>query len=163
ADIEKADQVQLQTTVMQKGLYAGADTLTTKLPKETLNLLNAHLKKSGQNIAIMDKMKPWLAGMTIALLEYQKIGFKEELGIDNHFIKAARDKKKVLELENAMFQLDLLSGFSDDQQEKFLRYSLAEVERMKEQITEMIAAWKKGDGDAFHKVSMKGNEKYPGI
>lgn len=163
ADIEKVDQIQLQTTVMQKGLYQGGDSLSKKLPKETLDALNAHLKKSGQSAATMEMMKPWLVGLTISMLEFQKLGFKEELGIDKHFLDAARDKKKILELESAQFQVDLLSGFSDDQQEKFLRYSLAEVGRMKEQLTEMVSAWKKGDGDSLHKVSIKGNEKYPGI
>jgi len=163
ADIEKVDQVALQTAVMQKGLYQGGDSLSKKLPKETLDALNAHLKKDGQNAAALDMMKPWLVGLTISMLEFKKLGFKEELGIDKHFLDAARDKKKILELESAQFQIDLLSGFSDDQQEKFLKYSLAEVGRMKEQITEMVATWSKGDVETFHKVSLKGNEKFPGI
>jgi len=163
ADIEKVDQVQLQTSVMQKGLYQGGDSLSKKLPKETLDALNAHLKKDGQSVAALDMMKPWLVGLTISMLEFKKLGFKEELGIDKHFLDAAREKKKILELESAQFQIDLLSGFSDEQQEKFLKYSLAEVGRMKEQVTEMVATWSKGDVDAFHKVSLKGNEKFPGI
>lgn len=163
ADIEKVDQVQLQMTVMQKGLYKGGDTLSKKLPKETVDALDAHLKKDGQSVAAMEIMKPWLVGLTISMMEFKKMGFKEELGIDKHFLDAARDKKKILELESAQFQIDLLSGFSDDQQEKFLRYSLAEVGRMKEQMTEMVASWKKGDSAALHKAAVKGNEKYPGI
>lgn len=163
ADIEKVDQVQLQMSVMQKGLYQGGDTLSKKLPKETLDALNVHLKKDGQSAAALDMMKPWLVGLTISMLEFKKLGFKEELGIDKHFLDLARDKKKILELESAQFQIDLLSGFTDDQQEKFLKYSLAEVGRMKEQVAEMVATWTKGDADAFHKVSTKGNEKFPGI
>lgn len=163
ADIEKVDQVQLMMAVQQKGLYQGGDSLSKKLPKETLDALNAHLKKSGQDAASLDMMKPWLVGLTISMLEFKKLGFKEELGIDKHFLDAAREKKKILELESAQFQIDLLSGFTDDQQEKFLKYSLAEVGRMKEQVTEMVATWSKGDAETFHKVSTKGNEKYPGI
>lgn len=163
ADIEKVNQVELQTTVMKKGMYPGADTLSKKLSKESADALKAYLDKSGGALMLFEKMKPWLAGLTISMMEIQKLGFQPNLGIDKHFIDKARDKKKVLELESASFQIDLLSGFSDEQQDKFLRYTLAEVENMKEDMKVMITAWKKGDATGLHELLNKGVKKYPDL
>ena len=64
-------------------------------------------------------------------------GLKPENGIDLHFLKQARGRKEILELESADFQIRLLSGFSDELQRLFLEQTLddplstrAEVEKM---------------------------------
>jgi uncharacterized protein YbaP (TraB family) len=163
ADVEKVNMAEMQAIVMKKGLYAGADTLSKKLSKESADALKAYMEKSGGALMMFEKMKPWLVGITISMLEIQKLGFQPDLGIDKHFLDKARDKKKILELESASFQIDLLSGFTDEQQDKFLRYTLAEVEHMKDEMTAMITAWKKGDAAGLHDVSHKAVKKYPDL
>ena len=73
------------------------------------------------------------------------MGLNMENGIDMHFLKLAKDKKEILELESAEFQIELLSGFSDELQVEFLKSSVEESSKLKEKYNGMLDAWKKGD------------------
>jgi uncharacterized protein len=160
-DITKIDQAKVQALMMEKGTYQGEDTLSKKLSPKTLELFNAYCQKSGAPAAAMDKFKPWMLSMMFVMMELQKIGFKPELGIDKHFLDKAGDKK-VLELESAEGQLTLLSGFSEEVQDKMLLQALAEVEAMKEDIVKAAGLWKKGDATGLKELMLDKNvKKYP--
>lgn len=91
-------------------------------------------------------MRPWMLAMFLTMTEMQKQGFDAELGIDKHFLAAARQNKKtILELESVQFQINLLSGFNDDLQEKFLISTIVDLANLKNDVDKMISAWKTGD------------------
>lgn len=78
-------------------------------------------------------------------LESVKLGFDPNLGIDKHFLSKAEGTKKVLELESLDYQVDLLSGFSDQDQELLLVYTLDDLRILEQELEKLTRAWTTGD------------------
>jgi uncharacterized protein YbaP (TraB family) len=163
ADVAGADQAQLQQKIFTRGMYgAGERTLEQDLPAD----LYAVVKKefSGLNFpdGMLDRMRPWLAALTLSALRLQKLGMDAENGIDLYFLKkAAETSKKVLELESVDFQIDLLSGFSPELQVQFLRQTLEDRTTLEAEMEAMLGAWKTGDAAAMERVIMENRRSNP--
>lgn len=163
-DLTKTDETKAQKLLANKGMYlpGSNDSLSKHLSAETRKALNSYLSKQGLPTAVYDKFKPWLVGLLIAKGELQKLGFQPELGIDQHFMREARaHEKKVIGLETEEFQLNLLSGFSDELQDEMLRLNLLEVNGLKALADEMMDTWKRGDESGMDAVLTKDVKKYP--
>lgn len=147
ADMNNIDQGKVQALTMQKGIYMDGTNLESKLSPELYKKLSDTLEKTGMiNITQAKMMKPWLVAITIPQLLIIKSGYKMDNGIDMHFLKAATENKKsILELESAEYQLDLISGFSEELQIEFLKNALDETEKFKEKFDEMVKAWQDDD------------------
>ncbi|MGH7820988.1 MAG: TraB/GumN family protein, partial [Candidatus Binatia bacterium] len=83
--------------------------------------------------------------MTITMMELKSLGIVAENGIDLHFLGRARGEKKIVELESAESQLELLSSFDGRQQQLFLEYTLRDVANLEKNFRDMFAAWRRGD------------------
>lgn len=147
ADMNNIDQNKIQTLTMQKGLYLDGSNLENVIDSKLYVKLTEVLDSIKIiNITQVKMMKPWLAALTIPQLMIMKLGYKMDNGIDMHFLKAASAKKmNILELESAEFQIELISGFSDELQIKFLESSLEESGNFNEKFSGMISAWKDDD------------------
>jgi hypothetical protein len=83
--------------------------------------------------------------MTLVSLESIKLGLDPNLGIDQYFLSKAEGKKKIVELESMDYQINLLSGFSDKDQELFLIYTLKDLRLMEQEVNQLTQAWISGD------------------
>jgi uncharacterized protein YbaP (TraB family) len=152
---ESVDQVKLMQTMMGTGMYKAGDSITKHLSEKCNKALKEFDEKNSLPMGYT-MMKPWLLAVTITVTEVQKLGFDPSLGIDKHFMTAAKEKKKeILELESVDFQLGVLSGFSDELQEKFLLSTFLEIGTIKAEFEKMIKAWKSGDVDNMEKLLFK--------
>jgi uncharacterized protein YbaP (TraB family) len=88
-------------------------------------------------------------------MEILKLGLNPSYGIDMHFMNKASGKKKIVELESLEYQFDLLSGFDDDEQEAFLRYTLRDLHVLEQELQSMIDAWKSGDTETLESIVKK--------
>ena len=57
-----------------------------------------------------------------------------------------------MELENLDYQIDLLSKFSDEEQELFLRYTLKDLDILSRELDELTKAWISGDARGVESV-----------
>ena len=158
---DAVDQVKLMQTVVERGMYKAGDTITKHLSEKGNKALKEFDAKSGLPLGYQ-MMKPWLVAVTITLTELQKLGFDPSLGIDKHFMAAAKKAdKKVLELESVEFQLGVMSGFSDELQEKFLISTILEISTIKTEFDKMIQAWKDGDVENMEKMLFRQLKEEP--
>jgi uncharacterized protein len=157
ADMNSLDQTKLQMLTMQKGLYLDGNSLEKVLDEETYRALKTALDSiSLISITQVKLMKPWLAAITVPQLLIMKYGYSLDNGIDMHFLKAAQKRKMTIkELESAEFQIELISGFSEDLQVKFLKSALKETGTFKNKFDEMVSAWKKGDAKKMDDIINK--------
>ncbi len=72
----------------------------------------------------------------------------ERLGLPVEFAKAA-GKKKILELESLDYQIDLLSGLDDTEQELFLLYTLKDLKILVQEVDKLVDAWKSGAAESM--------------
>jgi len=79
----------------------------------------------------------------------QKLGLAPEDGIDMHFLNQAKEAKdkKVVELESADAQLDLLMGIDGTLGDKWLAETLKDSN--KEEVEKVAKAWREGDDKAL--------------
>ena len=60
-----------------------------------------------------------MLALTLEALQLMKLGFDPGQGIDAYFLSKAQGSKKILELEGVEEQFNLLSSFSDKEQDLF--------------------------------------------
>jgi uncharacterized protein YbaP (TraB family) len=157
-DLAAQDQDALQELLKDKGVYGGNDTLARHLPPATYDGVRKYAAGLGVPAELTDRMRPWALNVFITLLEAQKAGLKPELGIDQHFLKYAKqgvgpEKKAVVELESAEEQLGLLASFPDKQQADLLAATLEGAGHSSEAIDKLVEAWKSGDADTMHRMT----------
>ena len=148
-DVSKIDVGKL----IETAFYTGDDTLEKHVSSETYELVKKEFEGLGFPIWIVSKQKPWFLALSSTSLELMKQGFDPTYGLDMHFLNEASGKKKIKELESIDYQINLLSGFSDSEQEAFLRYTLQEVNSVDKEVDEVVKAWKNGDEKGMEAVA----------
>jgi uncharacterized protein YbaP (TraB family) len=148
ADVRNVDMAKTQAMVLQKGLYAPDDSLWNHVSPETKKHLEEFCAKYQMPAEMFARMKPWVVSIAIPTIPLLKAGMDPNLGIDMYFLKKA-DHKRIVEIESAQWQLDLLSGFPDDLQEKMLASAAQEGATMMDSLKHLQDAWSAGDADAL--------------
>ena len=147
-DIAKIDIQKL----MESAFYPGNETLEKHVSRETYEFVKKGIEGSGIPIDLVTKQKPWFLALVLESLELLKLGFDPNYGIDKYFLSKAEGKKKILELESLEYQISLLSGFSDNDQELFLIYTLKDLHVMEEELSPLIQAWVSGDAQGMESI-----------
>ncbi|MCB1018844.1 MAG: TraB/GumN family protein [Acidobacteria bacterium] len=154
-NMNAVDQQAISAKTMKLGVNFDGTTLADALPPEELEALKKFCTERGLPFAALNIMKPWLAAMTLAIMEYQRQGYDFNLGLDRHFLKqAAESGKEVVQLESADFQLDMLSSFSQELQTKFVIYSIRELDDVTDNVEALMSAWRSGDAGKLEELML---------
>jgi len=132
--------------MMQKGMLQDGKTLDDILSAELKVKVLAVLGENEGMWTVFKKFTPGLLAMTLSLQEIQKIGFNESLGLEKHFLDAARGNKDIRSLETMEQQMSLIFGLEGPLQFAFLESTLDQLDDMQPIMEKLIAAWKAGDG-----------------
>lgn len=161
ADPGRAMEEELQQRMVLSAIYPGNDTLRQHLSRETYDLAAREMERIGIPIEQFAKAKPWFLAMTMQVLELQRLGYSPEYGLDLYFAGKARGKKKIVELESFDYQIRLLNGFSDREQEHFLLYTISDLASLREGMDELMRAWRTGDAKGMERIVTKALTDYP--
>ena len=169
ARTDKAPEVQRRLFMLtfRYGFYRGDRTLRDDLSREDFALLKKVAAKSKMPVERMERMKPWLAALTLSLMQVQKKGkLKVQYGIEHYFHrenKKLQKPKEIIELEGAEFQVKLFGTLALPKQVLFLRYTLQDIDGKAadpktegQSIRDMVAAYKRGDAKFFQKNFLDG-------
>jgi hypothetical protein len=108
--------------------------------------LNAFLTRYGMPPALFARYRPWMAGLAVSMLPMIKAGLNPDQGIDMYFLNKAGDKP-VEQLEDAAWQIKLLSSVPDTDSDKYLLLSLKQAEHSEETWTKLAKFWSEGAAD----------------
>jgi uncharacterized protein YbaP (TraB family) len=152
------------STIMQKsGLYAPPDSLDKHLDPATLAKLQTAVSATGMPAQVFMQMRPWFAGMTLALLKLQAAGYQPQYGIDVHFFNALGGKR-FQALETIEEQAAMLSGMPPALQVDNLRQTLDELDQIAGIMRQAFAAWRRGDGRALDELMLAPfRKRYPAL
>ena len=152
-EVDMTDPANLQKSgvlIMQKGMLPGGTTLQDRLSPELWNRMEEYAAESDMNLAMYSKLKPGLVAMIMVLEEYKKQGFDPELGIDMHFLEAAKEQgKEIRELESIEAQLDLFFSIDDQLDDILMAEFLDQMDEIVAMTEEMVQLWKTGDVDGL--------------
>jgi uncharacterized protein len=141
------DQASLAPLVLRYGVDT-AHPLSTLLSDSD----NAALAKAAQlaglsgGASTLQPMKPWLAALTLSVAPLLKAGLDPNEGVDKQ-LKAQMTGagKPVFGLETAEQQIQFLADLPAPMQLAFLRDTLRDVDKTKDELLSLVSAWKQGD------------------
>lgn len=148
------DQSSVAPLVLQYGIDS-AHPLSSQLSDSD----NAALAKAAQlaglpgGVTTLQPMRPWLAALTLSVAPLLKAGLDPAEGVDKQ-LKAQMSNagKPVIGLETAEQQIQFLANLPTPMQLGFLRDTLRDVGKTKEELLSLIDAWKQGDVAAIAKL-----------
>ena len=142
------DQAAVQKAVLATAVRPQGQTLRGMMTPEDKVKYEAALAHVGMPPASFDRVEPWFAGITLAVVPLQKDGLLPENGVEstlNARAKALRQQHGAL--ETAEYQLGLFDSLPLDVQKRFLMEVVDSLPTVTADLGKMIDAWKEGDVD----------------
>lgn len=158
------DPASMQPLILQLGMDP-AHSLSSRLTPDQVAKLNKAAASLPGGEALLEPMKPWLAGMMLSLAPVLQAGYDPNSGVEfalkPEFTKA---NKPVRGFETAEQQIHYFADMSDKAQLDFLSSQLDDADTAADKLKEMIAAWYVGD---LAKLDQLNNadfrDKYPDL
>ncbi len=165
ADINNIGKTTMER-LRETGFYHGDDSISRHISPETYAYVRQEAERLGFPIASIDRQRPWLLGMMMSSMELMKAGYNPHYGIDKYFLTKAAGKKKILELESIDYQINLLAGLPDEEQEHFLIYAIKDLQTLIAQMDIVMEAWRSGNAGRVSSImerSIAGDERLRAI
>lgn len=152
-DIDAASDPATAMKMLQKGALPAGQTLQQLLPAKVYASFSNHVQEAGLPMMMFNSMKPGMATIMLEAVELAKSGADPEHGEDEHFFQLAKQSgRRIVPLESVDFQLDLMLSFAGPEEELLVEKSLDDIDDEKKEYTDMVTAWKTGDGDGLEKM-----------
>ncbi len=138
------DMAPLQAVMVQLGLDPST-TLTSRLSPEDAARLEALGGNAMERMA-MDRMRPWLASLVLALQPLARAGYDGALGADHVLMDQAHAAgKPVAGFETMEQQMRILAGMPEPFAMQLLHSTLEEAEQGTALVDTAVASWLSGD------------------
>ena len=135
--------------------------MKSTLPEDLYQKVREYFILHGIDIITMDMFRPWVIDTMVEELRLETMGYSVQHGIDMHFIeKALESSKKIIELETAEFQLELMSSFSDELMIQSIEEAF-ENPLTNEAIDVLFDAWEIGDTTVVESMIFDGLDEDP--
>jgi uncharacterized protein YbaP (TraB family) len=145
-DLDDLDPSAAQGWMLEHGMIGDDKTLGDIIGKPRYEKVEQEGNRLGLPVEALQRLEPWLVAMTLAQLQYMKLGFDPEQGVEKQLErKAQTDHKEITGLETLDEQLGLLANLSKDDQAKFLDLTLEEMHEMEGETDTLLRAWRAGD------------------
>ncbi|NOZ78398.1 MAG: TraB/GumN family protein [Acidobacteria bacterium] len=142
----RADAQELQA----RGMLPPGKTLQSLVPPSLRRRLETELGALGLRWRNIDRMKPWLAAMTLSDRALERAGYDPGHGIDLVlYRRAVKAGKEIRALETAREQIALLDGLGPRQQIGLLTQTLTELSELVPQVQRLTSMWRAGDADGL--------------
>ena len=149
--IEEVDMDELNNPVaimplLAKAVFSDGRTLDQVVSPELYKTVLARAEKAGVPAVAMQRMKPWMAAVSLTAPALKAAGFDANLGVDKYFFDKA--KSAGLErraLETVAYQFDRLDQMPLPMQEAMLRSVFADLDTQLSKVKVIADAWARGD------------------
>ncbi len=126
--------------------YDDGKTLSQVLPEDVKQRLEQVLTATGGSMAQVEGSEPWAISLGMMIGMAQAAGFRQEQGLDMHFIRLAGEAgKPVAGLESIDDQIAALDGAPHSEQALSLGKLLENPQKAIADLLELHTAWKTGD------------------
>jgi uncharacterized protein YbaP (TraB family) len=163
-DLDEMNNPATMMGLVGKAMLPQGRTLDQVVSAETFAAVRARADANGVPLMLIQRMKPWMAAVTLTTAELTKAGFDSDLGIDKHFYeraKAAGMPRRAL--ETVAYQFDRLDGLGEALQEESLKALLADIDSQARNVETMATAWRQGDTATLEKLLHEGFSDSPEV
>ncbi len=163
-DLDAMETPETQALMRQHSLLPKERSIRDFLSAQTFRMLEKHLMAEGLDRVRFEGLQPWVCALTLTMLELSKRGYLPAYGLDRYFyLKAKRDRRKIIPLESVREQLSLFFELSREEQDAFLKRTLIDLEVVDTLFPEMLAAWKSGDIQKLDALMQKSFKEHPAL
>jgi uncharacterized protein YbaP (TraB family) len=121
-------------------------------------------EKVGIPEVALQRMKPWMAAVSLTAPALKSAGFNSELGVDRFFFDKA--KSRGIErrgLETAAYQFDRLDQMQPTLQEAMLKSVIADIDTEIANVKTIAQAWSHGDTATLEKMLLGALKESPAL
>ena len=145
-DLSSIDSTAIQGWMLEHGTFKGDATLRATLGEQRYQRLAVESQRLGLPVEGLEAFEPWAIALTLTDLEYLKLGYDPEQGVEEQIQhRAIADRKEIRGLETIEQELGQLEHLSYEQQARFLDLTLDEMHDAESDTDELLAAWRAGD------------------
>ncbi|MBI4821821.1 MAG: TraB/GumN family protein [Deltaproteobacteria bacterium] len=114
----------------------------------------------GMPMTIVDRLKPWMAGLLFQSVAMMKLGYTPENGIENQILQYA-EGRPIVALESIDLQVGVFSSMPLELQREMLAEALLDLGEVEKKTDELMSRWKSGDEAGMEKLVFKDLEDHP--
>ena len=134
------------TTIRKYAAYEEGQSLSTVLPKPTLDKLGNLVSLTGGSVQTLEQSEPWMVSLSLVLGITNAMGFKAEIGLDRHLMeRAAKAGKPTGGLETIEAQMQAMDSVPYAEQASGLDEFLDDPKQAIKQMQDMHGWWRSGD------------------
>lgn len=163
-EIIAPDEATMAKQVSTLAVDPDGPPLSERLNDADRDAYHAALAKFGIPAAALDRFDPWFAGLTLAVLPLEPLGYKQNDGAEKVLTNAAKAAgKKLGELETPKQQLGYFDSLPEAEQLKFLNSTVRELPQIDSTFATMVAAWADGKPDELGQLMNESLRESPEI
>ena len=156
ADVHSPEAQQaMQALIPQLAFNPPGVPLTSLLDADGQALLAEMAPRLGASVAMLEPMRPWFAQIVLTLGQMQQLGFDPNAGVELVLLSTRHEDMTMDYFETAEEQLGFLAGMSETAQVEGLVEGLREMDRLPQELDDMVLAWARGDMDAVNSLFLE--------
>jgi len=160
----EATRPEVKAAVAQLITLPEGRRLQDLLPPATSTRLAQFAKDHALPEASLERLKPWMAGIQVAMAAVAPLGFRQDLGVEPQFQNRPADPSRSVEaLETVLGQLRVLDAIPAPVQQRMLDLALDQASRASGEFPALVKAWRQGDADAVHQLLSVSFKEFPEI
>lgn len=145
-DIEALQSPKYQLQLMNAMTLRDGSTIKDHLSPKTFAKLQAFFEERKIPAATFNYLTPTGVALTIAVMEYQRLGMNPESGVDQHYSnKAKKDGKELGQLNTPEEQISFISNLGKGQEDEMILQTLTDIGLLSTMLGELKTAWRTGD------------------
>lgn len=148
------EQAAMMPLIQQHGLSPQTPLSSLLTPAELADL-DVAAKTIGASAAQLDSLRPWLAGLSLAMAPLVKAGYDPTSGVELIFkARAQAGGKTVHGFETIDEQIRILATLPEEAQLEFLRSALESFDDAATELDGLVNAWAAGDVAAIQRLGV---------
>jgi uncharacterized protein YbaP (TraB family) len=161
-DLNEQKTLEAQQMILEKAQPESGETLRASLSPKVYALATQKAAELGLPIEMFQNLEPWFFTLMILPLEFQKIGFEPQYGVDYHFYnQAVAQNKEILGLETLEYQISLFDRLSTADQQNLVLQTLEDLKSTETLLTELVSSWLTGNVPQFTQLALESFQSYP--
>jgi uncharacterized protein len=163
-DLGRLDQQQLAEWILEHGQLPPGTTLPAVIGAERYGELTHAAGDFGLPQQALENQAPWVIALELTDLEYMKLGYDPEQGVEEQLVQRAHaDGKATGGLETVDAELGSLAGLSQADQVRMLDQTLKELREPPSELEDIVSAWRSGDAPHLAKLLADEYREFPGL
>jgi uncharacterized protein YbaP (TraB family) len=163
-DLDDLDPLAMQAQLLGAAALDPSTTLREVLGHEAYEAARAKAQGLGVDLGLLGRFKPWLVAITLMELGMDRLGFRQEYGLEQYLLRLAKnDGKQIQGLESVATQVEVLDGLSFAAQNALLEQTLNELDTAGDMMHDLVQAWRDGRLEELDQVLMQGFEDFPAL